>query len=284
MRADPISVLLGADGLIPPRTGIGRLTLEIARQLVDRDTIADFALLAGGEVRPRGWIDDLLADGDAWSAGAGADRPAGPSAVRQVAARVAPLRRMRNLLRRARLERAARRLGGGSSAAVVYHEPNLISAPYDGPTVVTVNDLAWRYDASMHPAERVRWIERNLPRVLADATRLVAVSEFTAAEMRRELGVAPGRIAVVPEAAAAIFRPLSAAEAAPSLQRSSGLAAGLPDTVSAGRRRQRRLGRGPQRRRPRARQRGVAPARPCPRPRSAGAGRARRRLRLRQPL
>src|SRR5260221_9119063 len=219
MRADPISVLLGADGLIPPRTGIGRLTLEIARQLADRDTIADFALLAGGEVRPREWIHDLLADGDAWSADGRADRRPVASAVRLLAARVAPLRGVRNALRRVRLERAVRQMGGGSRAAVVYYEPNLISAPYDGPTVVAVNDLAWRYDASLHPLERVRWIERNLPRVLADATRLVAISAFTAAEMQRELGIAPERIAVVPQAAAPIFRPLRATEAAPSLRR-----------------------------------------------------------------
>ena len=211
---EPLTVLLGADSLLTQRSGIGRLTAEIARQLDASPTVTGYALLAGGRSHSREWLQSRLSQTSPQPlplAGSG------PS-LRQMLHRgklelgeFAPLRHARNRLRARALHREVGR-------SMVYHEPNMIPYPYDGPTVVTVNDLAWRASPDMHPPERIRWIERNLPRAMRDATGFVAVSDFTAREMSRELGIQPARIRVVREAASARFRPCSRTEAEPVLR------------------------------------------------------------------
>ena len=95
----------------------------------------------------------------------------------------------------------------------------MIARPFDGVTVVTVNDLSWRLPGGLHPDERVTWIERRLPGSLAQAARLVAISEFTAHEMVRHLGVSRDRIDVVPLAPSEAFRLLPSSEIEPILAR-----------------------------------------------------------------
>ena len=95
----------------------------------------------------------------------------------------------------------------------------MIARPFDGVSVVTVNDLSWRFADGLHPAHRVAWIERRLPRSLAQAARLVAISEFTAREMVAHLGVDRRRIDVVPLAPSPLFRPMPPAETGAALAR-----------------------------------------------------------------
>ncbi len=211
---EPLTVLLGADSLLSQRSGIGRLTVEIARQLDISPAVDGFALLAGGRSHSREWLQGRLSQ---------TCQPLAPLAgcgisFRQMLHRgklelgeFSPLRHARNRLR-------ARSLRREVGSAMVYHEPNMIPYPYDGPTVVTVNDLAWRASPEMHPPERIRWIERNLPRAMRDAASFVAVSDFTAREMNRELGIDPARIRVVREAASALFQPCTPLQAAPVLR------------------------------------------------------------------
>ncbi|MDX6485371.1 MAG: hypothetical protein QOF43_524 [Gaiellaceae bacterium] len=75
------------------------------------------------------------------------------------------------------------------------------------PTVVTVHDLA----VFRHPEAFPRWtrayVPRVIPHVLRAARRVIAVSEFTAAELERVLGLPRERIRVVPNAVDAAFGP-----------------------------------------------------------------------------
>ncbi len=82
-----------------------------------------------------------------------------------------------------------------------------------------MHDLSWRADPSLHPTERVNWIERRLPATLRQATRFVSVSDFTARAMVAELGIDRARIDVVPPGVSPMFRPMAADEAAPVLAR-----------------------------------------------------------------
>ena len=93
----------------------------------------------------------------------------------------------------------------------------MILSPFDGPSVATLNDLSWHHDPALHPFERIRWIERHLPRTLSRASRFIAISEFTRTEAVRVLGVARDRVDVVHLAAAEHFRPMTDAQAAPTL-------------------------------------------------------------------
>jgi len=213
----PIGVLLGADSLAGRRSGVGRMTLQIARTLRRQAAIGALSLMIQG--RPFGpeLLDRITDEPEAPEAPAAA--PVRLAAMQRHLSRLpglAPLNAAR--IRRA-MNGAAANLAARSGDPVVYHEMNMIARPFDGVTVVTVNDLSWRLADGLHPAERVAWIERRLPGSLAQATRLVAISAFTASEMVNRLGVKRDRIDVVPLAAAAVFRPMSAEEAAPALAR-----------------------------------------------------------------
>jgi glycosyltransferase involved in cell wall biosynthesis len=75
------------------------------------------------------------------------------------------------------------------------------------PLVVTVHDLA----VLRHPEWFNRWTRSYsafaVPRVVAAASRLIAVSEFTKRELVASLGVDSGRVAVVPNAIEPVFTP-----------------------------------------------------------------------------
>jgi glycosyltransferase involved in cell wall biosynthesis len=75
------------------------------------------------------------------------------------------------------------------------------------PTVVTVHDLA----VLRHPETFPRWtrsyVPRLVPRMLRAARRVIAVSEFTASELERLLGVDREKIRVVPNAVDPAFAP-----------------------------------------------------------------------------
>jgi glycosyltransferase involved in cell wall biosynthesis len=75
------------------------------------------------------------------------------------------------------------------------------------PFVVTVHDVA----VFRHPEAFPRWTRaysrRVVPRVLRAATRILAVSEFTASELVDVLGVPRAKIAVTPNAVDDVFSP-----------------------------------------------------------------------------
>ena len=157
----PIGVLLGADSLVGMRTGVGRLTLEVARLLRQSPAVGELALLVGGSCLPAHALEAL-------------PRPPGGSGIARTLGAVLPgATTLHASWQRRRMRRLAtpmtRRMGG----RVVYHEANLIARPFDGVTVVTVHDLSWLADPSWHPAERVAWLERRLPGTLAQASRFV---------------------------------------------------------------------------------------------------------------
>jgi glycosyltransferase involved in cell wall biosynthesis len=197
----PINLLLGADSLVGQRSGVGRVAAEIAQRLEGSRAIGTFRLVVGGRAIGPEMLERL-----------GAQPGSSPPAW---LARLPVLPALRATLVRHRLNAAAQALGPGA----VYHEPNLIPRPFDGVTVVAVNDISWRFDRALHPRERVAYIERHLPRALRQARRFVAISRFTAGELAREFGAAPERIDVVPLAPAAVFRPLREEAAAPVLAR-----------------------------------------------------------------
>jgi len=75
------------------------------------------------------------------------------------------------------------------------------------PTVVTVHDLAvFRYPSAFGSWTR-RFVPRAVPAMLRAATRIVAVSEFTATEVERLVGISRERMTVIPNAADGGFGP-----------------------------------------------------------------------------
>jgi glycosyltransferase involved in cell wall biosynthesis len=75
------------------------------------------------------------------------------------------------------------------------------------PTVVTVHDLAVLRHPEAFPTWTRSYVPRVVPLVLRAAQRVIAVSEFTAAEVESLLRVPRDRIRVVPNAVDDVFRP-----------------------------------------------------------------------------
>ncbi len=200
-----IGVLLGAESLLGPRSGVGRMTLQIART-VRRDPQIGLMLMCKGQASGPDLLDSLD-DGYSGEQGAGdARRLRTKAAAAAAALPIVPAVRARWIRRG--MNKAAATLAAANGGPVVYHEPNLIAQPFDGVTVLTVNDLSWALPDQLHPASRTAWIKRRLPRSLAQAARLVAISDFTAREMVARLGIPGDRIDVVPLAPSRLFRPL----------------------------------------------------------------------------
>ncbi len=208
------AVLYAAESLLGPRTGVGRAALEVARAAAGLPGIAGLHPVARGRLLP----PDVLTEALEPAAGAVA-AAAAASRWRSRLAGFAPARAAFRAAMRRRMRAAARAaVAGSGGGTALLHEPNLIPRPFDaGPTVAVVNDVSWRRDPSAHPADRVRWIEREMPRALRQVSRWVAISNFTADEAAAEYGLDRARIAVAPLAAGRAFRPVGGAEAAPVL-------------------------------------------------------------------
>lgn len=201
-----LRVIFNVDAITAPLTGIGRYALELARGLARDPQVETLRLYSAYR-----WVDD-------------------PEAALASNHTIATLRRnlpfkslaletytqLRSLLFRAQ----SRRLGDH-----VLHTPNYVLMPFDGPALTTVHDLSWLNYPQTHPVERVRFLDRHLPRSLERADIVLADSQFIADEMVSRLAVPRDKLRVVPLGVDAAYRPRAAAELAPALAR-HGLAPG----------------------------------------------------------
>ncbi|OWW19977.1 glycosyltransferase family 4 protein [Noviherbaspirillum denitrificans] len=101
----------------------------------------------------------------------------------------------------------------------LYHEPAFLAYRFQGPSVVTVHDLSWIRHPETHPAERLREMNRFMPRVVEHAAHIVVDSEFVRREVMTYYGVAGDRVTTVLLGAGAEFHPRDAAECKPVLDR-----------------------------------------------------------------
>jgi glycosyltransferase involved in cell wall biosynthesis len=92
----------------------------------------------------------------------------------------------------------------------LYHEPNHLLLPFDGPSVLSVHDLSWIRYPQMHPIERVRAMNKYFEPGLRRATRILTDSKFIKHEIIEVFGVRPEIIHPVGLGVEAIFSPRNA--------------------------------------------------------------------------
>ncbi|MEO8460931.1 MAG: glycosyltransferase family 1 protein [Dokdonella sp.] len=201
-----MKVILNVDAITAPLTGIGRYALELARGLAIHPAITDLRLYSAYQ-----WVEK-------------------PEDALRSNRTIALLRR-RIPFRTHALELYAR----GRSAlfnfhtrrldGFLLHTPNYVLMPFDGPAISTVHDLSWLSYPETHPIERVRFLERHLPRTLERATHVLTDSQFVADELVDQLHVPRDKVRVVPLGVDPSFRPYAADDLTPILSR-YGLQAG----------------------------------------------------------
>ncbi|WP_423925772.1 glycosyltransferase family 4 protein [Dokdonella sp.] len=181
-------MIFNVDAISAPLTGIGRYALELANGLARHEAIEELRLYSA--VR---WVDDPA---EALSSNRifASLRQNLPFKTRALEV----YSRMRNLLFRAH----TRNLSG-----YLLHTPNYILMPFEGPAVTTVHDLSAFNFPETHPPERVRFLERHLPRTLERANRVLTDSQFIADEIHEKLGVARNKLRVIPLGVDGRYRP-----------------------------------------------------------------------------
>lgn len=101
----------------------------------------------------------------------------------------------------------------------LYHEPNFLPKPFDGPTVVTVHDLSCFDHPETHPKERVRLMQRDMPLAIERADHVIVISEASGRALRNWLNVDPARITNTYLAADPRFHPRQVETLMPALTR-----------------------------------------------------------------
>jgi glycosyltransferase involved in cell wall biosynthesis len=181
-----IDLAFNGVALLSPLTGIGHYAAQLAQRLVNSP-----------EVRPHFFY------GTHWS--------------RQVRAQSAPaiqklLPWIRNNIPRSYELRQwvqSRRFCAGTSNRTfdLYHEPNNVPLPFDGPLVLTVHDLSWIRYPHMHPVERVRAMDRHFESGLRRANRIITDSHFVKQELIDVFGIHPDKTHPIALGADARFVP-----------------------------------------------------------------------------
>ena len=192
--------------LLTPLTGVGHYTAHLLRALSQPQASPEIQVFLA-----RRWKSArALLHHDDFSA----SLPAAEAAVararlwRRVLGRVPMVRR----LVRAR-QAIAFRQGCLSYQAALYHEPNFIAFPFDGPTVVTVHDLSFIRYPQTHPAERVRFMTEHLPQSLQQASTVIVVSDFVRDELIHQFGDSiASKISVVLNGVSSDFMPYPASD------------------------------------------------------------------------
>ncbi|EWY36494.1 elongation factor GreAB [Skermanella stibiiresistens SB22] len=185
-----MKVILNVESIVPPVTGIGRYTSEILAGLLARGHGAEVHCFSHFN-----WVD--------------ARRVINASGVSAGGNRVRPFLRsvpyaydLRCVARNAVFKRSARKFTGA-----VYHEPNYILKPYDGPCVVNCHDLSFLHFPEHHPAERVRYLDRNLEKSLRRADRIITLSDFVRREVIETFSFDPATVITIPLGVDGSFRP-----------------------------------------------------------------------------
>lgn len=200
----PLDLILGADSISAPLTGIGRYAYELARRLPEQAGVSRVRYFALGR-----WVslESLL----------GADRAGRPDQAPSLRSLLAGNRLAVQAFRTLMPAVQRWRLRGETEA--VFHSPNFFLPPFPGRTVTTVHDLSHHIYPEFHPAARIDYMRRMLPDSLARAHHVITVSESARQDLITHLGYPAGRITAVPLGVNPVFRQHSAEELAPLLTR-----------------------------------------------------------------
>ena len=190
-----MNVLMGAESLQPPLTGIGNYTLNLLREFQGLPAIDAVECFDGVRFSP---AEEVL------SRQLSCVKPSGgwKSKLRS-SVRALPLAyRLKATWSGARF-----RQGDGARRDFVYHEPNFILKDHEGPAVTTVHDLSFVSHPQFHPAERVAWLCRQLPRTLDRANFVITDSEIVRTQLIEQFSVPPDCVAAIYLGADARFIP-----------------------------------------------------------------------------
>jgi alpha-1,3-rhamnosyl/mannosyltransferase len=105
------------------------------------------------------------------------------------------------------------RFSRGSNKKIdLYHEPNYLTFKSEIPTVITVHDVSWITYPEVHPASRVREMNRYFKACLRQAQHIITDSEFVKKEFIKYFAYQKNKVTAIPLGVDGSFRPRSLEE------------------------------------------------------------------------
>lgn len=195
-----LRVAYNATPLLSPLTGIGNYIVELGQALVECGAVDPYSFY-----RYR------------WRCEAPSPPPEAFPLTSAVVQRAKPWIPFRGALRVAAQHMGFSR-GLREYGIELYHEPNYVPLRYDVPVVITVHDLSWLHYPETHPADRVQWLMRGMPRAVAEARAVLVDSNFVREEVVRHLGVSPERVHTAHLGVSSLYRPRAPEETGATLE------------------------------------------------------------------
>ena len=200
-------VVLGADPLFQPATGIGNYTRNLASNLLALQLIDELTLYANGAVFPGERLTSLI-DSSVESTQGQRSRPTSAKTGGLLSILRGYLASQRWALGAYQsLMPAIDRIRLHAYRDAVFHSPNYLLPKFAGPTVVTIHDLSIQRYPQYHPAERVRFLDARIKDAAASATHIITDSTCVKTEILEHFGMSEARVTAIPLAAGEQFKP-----------------------------------------------------------------------------
>jgi glycosyltransferase involved in cell wall biosynthesis len=200
-------VVLGADPLFQPFTGIGNYTRNLASNLLALKLLQELTLYANGAVLRGDTLASLIDAPAVLSSGEDGTRSGAKWVGGLVRARaylaskewaVKAYQSLMPMVDRARLY---------PYRGAVFHSPNYLLPPFSGPTVATFHDLSIQRYPEFHPAARIQLLDRRMGEVAKSASHIITDSIGVREEVIEYFGIDASRVTAIPLAAGEQFQP-----------------------------------------------------------------------------
>lgn len=191
-----MQVFINGTSLLAPLTGIGHYVRQLGGAL-DAQNLCDLSMFCGGRFQQGFHLPSTSTAQNAQRA-------------QKMLSRWLPFPRYaRHAAQKILFNHHSSRL---AKQGAIYHEPNYLPLPYEGPLVLTVCDMSCFDHPETHPAERIRIMESQFPKAVERADHLIVISKDSGQALQRWLPVNPTKITTTYLAADPRFRPMSSAQ------------------------------------------------------------------------
>jgi len=198
-----VNLILNAEALRPPITGVGNYTYHLLEQYLKGILVEEIRCFSGTH-----WLagDEQLAVTAALRARSDLEEKSSKDqAVAQIRTAIGIIPGVKPLyefVMDRRFERTANEVSGA-----VYHETNYILKPYAGPCVATVHDLSHIRYPQFHPPNVTEWLGNNLTKSLSRADCIITVSNIVRDELLEFYDVPEEKVRTVYEGVEERYRP-----------------------------------------------------------------------------
>lgn len=164
-------IAIGGISLLGPLTGIGQYTLHLSQELYKLNQDVDLFL------------------GNSWQKIDPSQNNHSPhlenySFSQKIFKKIKlNIPGIRSGLHQARQKKFTKGLLTSLNSFHIYHEPNFIPWECNLPTVITVHDLSWIRHPNTHPSDRIKWLNKSLPKAIDNAEGIIVVSDFVKQEL-----------------------------------------------------------------------------------------------------